>query len=197
MNFQELMDAVALESGYGHLTDIIEHCCKAALSKLHRVENYQQDLLQPAAVATPSDLKFSLSIPSGFRSFESVKINFADSSYAYLPYHSLSWIRENPYASDYYTLVGSSVSFNLSIPATSVEYIYYADPVPTAPYSSWTDWMLTQHGDAVRAEAVALVFEAVELFDRAQITRQSNGAFFARLQIAGYHPGMFEAIGEE
>ena len=197
MNFQELMDAVALETGYGHLTDLIEQACKSALNKLHCAEKYSQDLSQTTQSTNTSDLKFSLSIPAGFRSFESVKVVYADSSSLYLPYKTLSWIRDNPYASDYYTIVGSSVSFNLCQAATSVEFTFYHNPTVTAPFNAWTDWLLTQHADAVRAEACAILFEFVELFDRAQVTRQSNNVFFARLQISGYQPSDFEAIGEE
>lgn len=196
MNFQELMDAVALETGYGHLTDLVEGLCKAALLKLHNSEQFPQDLVQTTQSLAHSDLKFSVTLPTGYRSFESVKVTYADSSTLELPYRSLSWIKDNPYETDYFTVVGSNVSFNLCTPATSIQFTYYSNPIVTAPFNAWTNWILTQHAQAVKTEACALVFEAVELFDRAQVTRNSGGVFMQSLRNVGYQPQAFEAIGE-
>ena len=198
MNFQELVDAVASRTGYGHLSTLLIALCKSALIKLHNTEQFPQDLKQSNLAAVPSsDLKFSVNLPTDFRSFESVKVTFPDSSYLELPYRQLSWIKANPYATDYFTVIGNSVSFNLSTPASQYQFTYYSNPVIAEPYTTATSWILNQHADAVIAEACALVFEAVELFDRAQIERNSGRIFMQQLVNVGYQPQAFEAIGEE
>ena len=198
MNFQELVDAVALRTGYGHLNTLLVSLCKSALLKLHNTEQFPQDLKQSVVTAVPSSgLKFSVNLPADFRSFESVKINFPDSSYIELPYRQLSWIKANPYETDYFTVVGNSISVNLATSATTYQFTYYANPVIAEPYSSATSWILTQHADAIVSEACALVFEAVELFDRAQVERNSGRIFMQQLVNVGYQPQAFEAIGEE
>ena len=198
MNFQELVDAVASRTGYGHLNTLLVSLCKSALLKLHTTEQFPQDLKQSTLTNVPSsDLKFSVNLPADFRSFESVKVTFPDSSYLELPYRQLSWIKANPYETDYFTVIGNSVSFNLSTSAYQYQFTYYSNPVIAEPYSSATSWILTQHADAVVSEACALVFEAVELFDRAQIERNSGRIFTQQLINLGYQPQAFEAIGEE
>ena len=198
MNFQELVDAVASRTGYGHLSTLLISLCKSALIKLHNTEQFPQDLKQSSLTAVPSsDLRFSVNLPTDFRSFESVKVTFPDSSYLELPYRQLSWIKANPYETDYFTVIGNSVSFNLSTQASQYQFTYYSNPIIAEPYTAASSWILNQHADAVIAEACALVFEAVELFDRAQVERNSGRIFMQQLINVGYQPQAFEAIGEE